>query len=78
MDTNGHQFPEKEATTDSADPTDVLRSNRVRRRLFFENLDDVLRINANGFTLAKKEDHVEILRRTKLTGLVKQVSRAIR
>ena len=38
--------------------------------LLFENLNDVFRIDANGLTLAEKEDHMKILRRTKLTGLV--------
>ena len=38
--------------------------------LLFENLNDVSRIDANGLTLAQTEDHMKILRRTKLTGLV--------
>jgi hypothetical protein len=78
MDTNGHQFPEKRGDTDGADHTDVWGAIAVLRMLFFENLHNVLRINANGLTPAEKEDHVEILGRTKLTGLVEQVSRAVR
>jgi hypothetical protein len=30
MDTNGHQFPEKEATTDGADHTDVWGAHAAR------------------------------------------------
>jgi len=38
--------------------------------LFLENPDNIFRINANGLTLAEKEDHMKILWRTKLAGLV--------
>jgi len=38
--------------------------------LLFENFNDVFCIDANGLMLAQTEDHMKILRRTKLTGLV--------
>jgi hypothetical protein len=38
--------------------------------LFLENLNNVFCVDANGLGLTEKEDHVKILRRTKLTGLI--------
>ena len=45
--------------------------------LFFENLDNVLRINTNGFGLAEEENDVKISWSTKLSGIVEGILRAV-